>query len=70
MTTKTKLPVDPITPGQAAAAHGVNRSRIHKLLDEGRIPGAVQLENGQWMLPKAFTITPPARRARKLEKLA
>lgn len=66
----TRLPKDPITPGQAAHAHGVNRSRIHKLLGEGRIPGAVQLDNGQWMLPRAFTITAAPKRARKLQKLA
>lgn len=65
-----KLPRDPITPGQAAAASGVNRSRIHKLLQEKRIAGAVQLENGQWWIPRAFTVKPPRKRARKLEKMA
>lgn len=66
----TRLPKDPITPGQAADAKGVNRSRIHRLLGEGRIIGAVQIENGQWMLPRAFTIAPSAKRVRKLQKLA
>lgn len=66
----TKLPKDPITPGQAAEAHGVNRSRIHKLLQEGRIVGAVQLENGQWWIPRNFTISPSTQRRRGMDKLA
>lgn len=65
-----KLPKDPITPGQAADAHKVNRSRIHKLLQQKRIPGAVQLDNGQWWLPRTFAIAPAPKRTRKLDKLA
>lgn len=69
MTKKTvELPKDPITPGQAADAQGVNRSRIHKLLQEGRIAGAVQLDNGQWWLPRQFTIA-PAQKQRRMNKL-
>lgn len=70
--TKKKTPppvIDPITVGQAAAAHGVNRSRIHKLLQEDRIIGAQQLENGQWLIPRAFTVAQPPKRKRGLEKM-
>lgn len=59
-----------ITPSEAARRNGVNRSRIHKLLQEKRIPGAVQLENGSWLLPENFHIKrPPTRASRRMAKL-
>lgn len=65
-----KLPSDPITPTEAAEARQVHRNRILALLRQGRIPGAVQLGNSHWLMPRNFTVSePPKRKARQLQKL-
>jgi len=46
---------------QAAAALGLDRSRIKVLCAQGRIRGAVKIGN-QWAIPAPPTILPPSDR--------
>ena len=48
-----------VTAQGAAAEHGVSRRRMHQLLQQGRVPGAVKFGN-QWCVPLPVIVLPPA----------
>jgi hypothetical protein len=52
----------------AAARHNVTQRRIQLLIKQGRIPGA-EMIGGIWLLPADFTILPPPKRNRTLQKI-
>lgn len=58
----------PISIAEAAERLQVSKRRLQKLAQQGRIPGARQIA-GVWILPDEFSIAPPPRRNRKLDKL-
>lgn len=59
-----------ITPHEAAAAHKCSARRIQVLAKAKRIRGAKQLASGAWLIPDNFTVKPPPKRKRKLDKLS
>lgn len=66
MATKKQPP--PITCTEAAERHDVTPRRIQRLANDGRIPGA-KLHAGVWLIPSDFTVLPPPKRKRQLEKI-
>lgn len=50
---------DPMTVGMVAGELGLSRGRVHQKLQAGDFPGAIQLSDGTWLIPrKALDATP------------
>ena len=47
-----------VTAQQAAAERGVSRRRMHQLLQQGRVHGAVKFGR-QWCVPLPVVVLPP-----------
>ena len=47
-----------VTAQQAATEHGVSRRRMHQLLQQGRVQGAVKFGR-QWCVPLPVLVLPP-----------
>lgn len=52
-----------LTPQQAADLTGHHLRAFQRLLTQGRVTGAQQI-NGRWVIPENFEILPPKRKSR------
>ena len=61
--------MDYITTAEAAKRLGVSRRYVQKLVQQGKIPGAVQLGHA-WLVPHDFQVTRAPRGRRPATKAA
>lgn len=67
MNTEAKL----LSPSQAADELGVTGSRVHALLTQGRVIGAMKIGKGKgsWCIPSPVKVAPAGKRNRKMTKI-